>query len=384
MGFIQGTEIQMEQRSGASPPAEDIEENIDLLACPALPRGRAMGILTSPEVMADFFRTRLPWLFPPGSILKECRPRVLRDRLGSRQVVSYRLVLADQAGRKAGPMMVVLKRYADEAEGKKTYAAMRMLWENGFGHGSKLKISEPFCYLEELRFLVLGKARGMLLRNNLYQSGPVALARMKAVARWLAKLHHLDAGFEGIALHPDEESSIRVFVDEMGGREHRPFLPKLEELASLVLARLSFFGDVAMTPVHGDFQCENIFVDNDNVTVVDFDKFCRSDPARDLGYIIAQMRAMAFLVAAPGSVNEGLRAFWEEYLAAAAVAEREAFSARTTLFAARKCLQNIYYMAYVLPGEGMAIVEILLDEAERFARAERVEEVLDLPIAAGH
>lgn len=343
-----------------------------------------MGVLTSPELMADFFRTRLSWLFPPGSILKKCRPRVLRNRLGSRQVVSYRLVLAGEAGREAGPMMVVLKRYADAAEGKKTYATMRMLWENGFDHSSRLKISEPFSYLEDLKLLALGKARGMLLRNNLYQSGPVALARMRAVARWLAKLHHLDAGFEGIAPHQDEESSIRVFVDEMGGREHRLFLPRLEELAGIILARLSSFANVTPTPVHGDFQCENIFVDNDDVTVVDFDKFCRSDPARDLGYIIAQMRAMAFLMAAPGPVNQGLRAFWEEYLAAAAVAERDAFSARTSLFAARKCLQNIYYMSFVLPGEGMKIITVLLNEAERFSKADRVEQVLELPIAAGH
>lgn len=354
---------------------------IELLSSPAISRAQAVEILTSPEIVADFFRTRLPWLFPQGLILEGCRPKVMRDRLGSRQVVSYRLFFADKAGRKAEPMVFVLKRYADKAEGKKIHSIMKLLWENGFNHESSLTIPEPFCYLDDLGIQVQERAHGLLLRKNLHLHGPVALARMKAVARWLVKLHHLDADFTGISPHPDEESSIRVFVDQVGSREHRHFLPKLEELASRILERLASFNSVPLAPVHGDFQCENIFIDKGNVMVVDFDRFCRSDPARDVGYIIAQIRAMAFLVGAPsGPVFLGLKAFWEEYLAAATVAERKTLSARTSLFAARKCLQNIYYMSYVLPGEGVHIVSVLLEEAERFSRAEQVEEVLALPV----
>lgn len=237
--------------------------------------------------------------WPPERILdtRMLAPVLTDEELGSRQVVSYRLIFSDKAGRKAEPMLLVLKRYADQREGEKTYHTMKMLWENGFDNESKQRISKPFCYLEDLGLLVLGKARGMLLRKNLHQSGPAALDRMRAVARWLAKLHQLNVDLKKISPHPDEETSIKDFINQMGSREH-PLLPKLEKLlVSVILMKLASFKNVPMTPVHGDFQCENIFVDRDSVTIVDFDRLCRSDPARDLGYIIAQMRAMAFLLA---------------------------------------------------------------------------------------
>jgi hypothetical protein len=90
-----------------------------------------------------------------------------------------------------------------------------------------------------------------------------------------------------------------------------------------------------------------------------------------------------FLAATDGSVNPGLKAFWKEYVATDPALEREAFSARTALFAARKCLQNIFYVAYVLKMEDVETINFLLAEAARFADAEQVEEVLEFPVSAG-
>lgn len=374
----------MEIQTGAPSAPDAAQGDVALLASSTLSREKAVEILASPCTMADFFRSSLSRLFPQGAVLEECRPSVLRDRLGSRQVISYRLIFTGQGGRRSEPVVLVLKRYANKAEGKKSYAIMKMLWENGFDRRSGLMVPEPLCYLEEMGLLVQERAHGMQLRRNLNLSGPVALERMKAVARWLAKLHRLDVNQDRIALHQDEESSLRAFVSQVGSREHR-LLPKLEELTSVVLMKLSSFQHAVMTPVHGDFQCENIFVDNDRVSVVDFDRFCRSDPARDLGYLIAQMRAMAYLAGgAHCSVYPELKAFWEEYLRAASDQAKETLSARTSLFAARKCLQNIHYMSYVLQGQGLKIVSLLLDDAERFCKAERVEEVMAIPIASGY
>jgi len=362
-------------------PHVHTQADVELLLASSISRDRAVEILTSPETMAEFFGTRLSFMIPQGMIITECRPKVLRDRLGSRQVIAYRLFFSDRARRKAKPVVLVLKRYADKAEGKKTFFAMRLLWENGFNRQSRLRIPEPFLYLEDLGIQVQERVHGMQLRENLRQNSPVAVGRMRAVARWLTKLHQLDADLTGISIHPPEDVSIKDFVRQMGTREQRTFQPRLEKLASVILARLASFNDVPVRPVHGDFQCENIHVEGDEVMVVDFDRFCRSDPARDLGYIIAQMRTMAFLGhALDGSVHPGLKAFWDEYLSATPALDREALSARTCVFAARKCLQNIYYMAYVLPGEGVEVVSVLLKEAERFSTAEKVEEVLGPPV----
>lgn len=370
-----------EDQSRAFHPSENGRVNIDLLSSASISSAEATKILTSPVLMSELFRTRLSWLFPKKAALRECRPKVLLDRLKSRQVVSYRLIFSgDEA-----PATVVVKRYADKAKGKKTYSDIRILWNNGFNRESKLRIAEPYFYLEDLGLLVFENAPGALLSRKLHQSSPIAMARMKPVARWLAKLHHLDIDLKEVNPHPDEETSIGDFVHRAGDKEPR-LLPKTEGLASAILMKLSAFKKVPMTPVHGDFQSENIFVDRDIVTVIDFDKFCRSDPARDLGYMIAQTRVTAFMEAAPyGAVHSGLKAFLDEYLAETPEEEIETLSGRASLFAARKCLQNIaYILAYMSPGEGMKIASILLHEAERFTNAERVEELLEMPVSSEH
>ncbi len=371
-----------EDQSRASHLSEHRRGSItDLLSSSSISSAGATEILTSPNLMAALFRTRLSWLFPEGAVLRECRPKVLMDRLKSRQVVSYRLIFSGDAA----PATLVLKRYADKAKGKKTYAALGMLWNNGFNRESELRIPEPFSYLEDVGLLVSEKAQGMLLSKKLHRSGPVVIARMKAVARWLTKLHHLAIDLNEISPHPDEETSIRDFVRQVRDREPR-LLPRTERLASAILMKLSSFKKIPMTLVHGDFQCDNIFVDKDSVTVIDFDKLCRSDPARDLGYMIAQMRVTDLREAVSyKSVHSWFRFFWDEYLAAAPEGERETLSGRASLFAARKCLQNIaYILAYMSPGEGMEIASVLLGEAERFSKADRMEEVLEIPIPSGH
>ncbi len=352
-----------------------VQENIDLLSSPSVSKARAMEILTSPDIMADFFRTRLSGIFPQGSFLKECKPRVLRDRQYSRQVVSYRLIFSHPSARKPMPMILVTKRFADRTKGSHEYLAMRMLWEKGFDHKSNLKIPRPFSFFDDLNLLVQEKAHGTLLSKNLSHTFPVAAVGLKAAARWLIKLHHVDADHEGIGPHADDKASIRAWVHRMGNREPR-LLPKLEELGSLTRMKLSCINNLRFTLVHGDFQCDNIFVDKEKVTVIDFGRFCKSDPARDLGCMIAQARTTGFLKTSPPRSVLPLNAFWKEYLTAVSVEERESLSERTCTFAAMKYLENIDYISSFSPERGRDVWQVLLNDAERFAKAKRVEEIL--------
>ena len=359
---------------------------IELLSSPSTSRARAAEILSSPQVMSEIFRERLSWLFPKGAVLASCRPKVLMKRLGSRQVVSYRLLFSGNEK----PLTLVLKRYADKTQGEKTYSAMRILWENGFDRKSRFRIPEPLSYLQDLGLLVLEKAVGRQLSEIFGQGGPVVIARMRTVGRWLAKLHSLDIDLGGISPHPEEETSAKDYVLMAKEKGYRS-AEEMESLTVLALSRLSAFKDVQAVPVHGDFQCPNIFAGRDSITVIDFDRFCRSDPARDLGYMIAQTRAMGFWTGvSKRAVYSGLKAFEEAYLAEAPQREGDTLSARASLFAAIKCLQNIFYLLlYMPPGgsmaeEDMERLSVLLDEAEHFCKLEDVEEALKVPVASGH
>jgi hypothetical protein len=71
-----------------------------------------------------------------------------------------------------------------------------------------------------------------------------------------------------------------------------------------------------------------------------------------------------------------LNAFWEDYLTAVSVGERESLSERTCTFVAIKYLENIDYISSFSREKGKDVSQLLLNDAKRFAKANRVEEIL--------
>ncbi len=360
----------------APPAASRVQGNVNFLSSPSISKAEAMEILTSPTIMADFFRKRLPNISRKGSILKECKPHVLRDRERGRQVLSYQLTFSHPSVRKIVPKTLVAKRFVDRSKGRHEYSALRMLWGKGFDHKSDLRVPRAFSFFEELGLLIQERASGALLRRTLNRDSLIASAGMKAAARWLIKLHHIAADHEGIGQHADDETSIEGCLHRIGSRKPQ-LLPQLEDLESLIKAKLSSFSPIRFTLVHGDFQCDNIFVSKEKVTVVDFGRFCKSDPARDLGCMIAQTRTTGALesTSLPPALPR-LQAFWEEYLAAVAVEEREGLSERTCTYAALKYLENVDYISSFSPEGREDVFQLLLNDAMRFAKAGRTEEIL--------
>jgi hypothetical protein len=349
---------------------------IDQLASPSALRAIALEILTSPDIMKGLFQTALAQLHPGGLILVRCRPKVLRKRLGSRQVIIYRLVLLNETGPKPSSVQLVGKRYADGAEGEKTFRLMQQLWSSGFGEGSRFRIPKPLCYLPDFKLLIQERAHGTLLPKYLGRGDGASFARIKMVARWLAKLHQLDDMPQGIDSYADDASSINDSAYQLGQR-HAHLASRLEGLAAAICERIACPHGLALKTVHGDFHPENIFVSQDKVTVIDFDNFCRSDPARDLGYIIAQMRAMAyFSTGLFHAADREIRAFLQDYLASTGGQEIGSMPRRIAAFAARACLANMYYISCVLANERLDILSMLLTEMERFMQADKVADIV--------
>jgi hypothetical protein len=350
--------------------------HLDQLASPSTLRAIALEILTSPDIMKGLFQTALSRIHPGRLILVHCRPKVLRKRLGSRQVIIYRLILLHETGPKTRSLQLVGKRYADGAEGEKAFGLMEQLWNGGFGEGNRFKIPKPLCYLPDFKLLIQERAHGTLLPKYLGRADDAASSRAKMVARWLAKLHQLDGMPEGIGSPADDETSINNFAYHLGQR-HPHLASRLEDLASSICERIACPAGLPLRTVHGDFHPENIFVTQDTVTVIDFDNICQSDPARDLGYIIAQMRAMAyFSTGLLNAADREIRAFLHTYLASAACHDIARLPGRIAAFAARTCMANMYYISCVLANERMEVLSTLLLEMERFIKGEQVADMV--------
>ena len=64
----------------------------------------------------------------------------------------------------------------------------------------------------------------------------------------------------------------------------------LEDLAEVLTQRLGIFQPENYRPAHGGFKSSQLLYHDETVSVVDFDGFCRADPALDVGYFLAYLR----------------------------------------------------------------------------------------------
>src|SRR5688572_6085422 len=155
----------------------------DQLASPSTPWPAALAILSSPDIMTGLLRERLPESVSNGLVLTRCHPKILKKRLGSRQVIAYGLDFLNEGDWRARSLRVVAKRYANGAEGERAFHIMETLWQAGFCEGDRLRIPRPLCYLADFRLLIQERARGSLLPAYLSSGDGAARDRMEMVAR---------------------------------------------------------------------------------------------------------------------------------------------------------------------------------------------------------
>jgi Ser/Thr protein kinase RdoA (MazF antagonist) len=289
------------------------------------------------------------------------------------------LTLAGGASSKpAESVELVVKRYADAAKGNRAFQTMELLWRAGFDADSPFNIPRPVRWLPDANLLVQEMARGVLLPEHLGRDDGVA--PMEFAARWLAELHRLGPLAPDVPTYDADARSITTFVAQLAGR-YQSLAAHLGEVAGAILEKVETCDASSFTMVHGDFHPENIFVRPNGATVIDFDVFCRSDPARDLGHFIAQTRAMAYF--STGSLdasNAALRTFLDAYHRALPPRDAESLACRIPAFTARAFLESLYYILAVLRSDRPDVLSVWLREIEHLVRAERAEELLGAPV----
>jgi hypothetical protein len=336
----------------------------------------ALEILTSPEIMVELFRKHVLVLYPEHWVIKRCCPRIIKRRLGSRQVIAYRLYMSAGDSPKTKILDVIGKRYADRAEGERAFRTLELFWKNGFGQGSELRVPRPLGYLREFNLLLQEKARGTPLSLELARGTPASITGLKVAADWLARLHAMNGASGGIISLAEDETRAKQFANSLG--ELYPSLAgELEELSADIMHRTSSFKDVQLAPIHGDFHPENIFVRGASVTVIDFDNCAKADPARDLGYIVAQMLAKEYLT--PSSMKKlhcGSGAFLNAYLSRISLEEQQALMSRIAAYAALAVLEIMYYVLCVCRDDRPELLPSFVEEIRRLIGAKDYKDLM--------
>jgi hypothetical protein len=124
-----------------------------------------------------------------------------------------------------------------------------------------------------------------------HPGSPDAFQVIGRAARALAELHTsgLDTG----------DLSRRTGADEAGKAAKRAGLleqyvpeltPQIRQVTDVLCAALTDLPADTLRPGHGSYKSSQLLVQDGSVFLVDFDQFCLTDPALDVGYFLAYLR----------------------------------------------------------------------------------------------
>jgi phosphotransferase family enzyme len=272
----------------------------------------ALGALLEPGPAARLLEDALggPAGPFPGYRVTACAPTVTRYKPGSRCTVVYRLELPDGAPG-AWPRGVVGKTY-HAGKGAVAWSAMRDLWNSGVRERGGVALAEPLAFLPEQRVLlqrVIPHER--TLKDALRASLPAGAAddglteQLAAAARGLAALHGSGVPALQSRTWDDELAEAREVLDRLG-----ELVPELTGAGAGLLRRLETIAvehpAPPAVPSHGSFRPAQVVIDSaGGIGFIDFDSFCRSEPALDVALFCSSLAdsGLRSLAAATGDTR---------------------------------------------------------------------------------
>ncbi|MBI4499375.1 MAG: phosphotransferase [Chloroflexi bacterium] len=316
--------------------------------------GDRAGLLDA-ATMREVFAAQAAEFADGSLILDDCTVLGATKKL-RKLIVEYRLRAHHAAQTDAVEELPVIGKAYARDRGAYAYAVMAALHARGFSADRGCAVPRPLAYLPEWRVLLQGKALGVQLSSLLYHPdrGPAGAGQ---AARWLARLHQ-SALPEELAPRAEPRDGLEDY-----GRDLAAAYPGQRRSVQDLLTRLTdLLGEPSretLVPTHGDYHPKNIFLDGPTVTVIDFDTFALGEPARDLGYFLAQCAIMAYHKR--GSFAPALapiQAFLEGYRAAGLDPDLR----RAARYVARAFFQSLHYELCVLHTGNHALIPVWLDQ----------------------
>lgn len=231
---------------------------------------------------------------PPGTDLLACVPTVVTHKSGVRATIVCRLRYDDD--QTTAPHAVMVKVHHDDT-GKRAFEAMRALSR---ASGDDIALAESIDYLPELRLSVQEYVEHRCTLKDLFHStfdaGPDAwdelVVTMRATAVGLAALHGSACAIGEPVSWDRELATLRAKQDRLAR-----VMPGLTDRIGWVPDRLasaaaSVPGD-PLGPAHHSFRPAQVLLTEEGVAFIDFDNFCRAEPASDIALFTAKLQHMA-------------------------------------------------------------------------------------------
>lgn len=273
----------------------------------------ALGLLTDPEaaraLLEEAIRAGTP-AYRDMRILSAA-PQVMRYSPGSRCTVLYRLELPEGPAGRNLPDIVVAKTYHRADKGRIAWDGMRRLWQSPLARSEVVTIAEPLAWLPEQKILVQGPiAESRTLKELLlatFASSSEASDELRGylakTATGLAELHHSGATSDVRATWEEELAEVREVLGRLTST-----LPHLAGVADPWLEHLERLAEKSpedpSVAAHRSFRPAQVLLHGDGIGFIDFDGFCRAEPALDIALFRATARDLAMSAASPSTPLE--------------------------------------------------------------------------------
>lgn len=243
---------------------------------------------------AEAMRAVLATALDCANDLLEAQPRVLKHAPGKRCVLRYDLRYRSGGH---GPACVIGKMYRRQ-RGQTIFAHLRALWQAAIASNDSVlpfHLPEPLAYVPALDMVLQNFAAGKQMAT-LRAPEELRTAAILA-AENLAALHELQF----------EAGEARTMTDHLkkychpGPEALAAACPELVSLLEEALAGLFKEENAALVPAHGDLGLAQIFIHEGRASFIDFDGFCRTHAALDVGnfYVTLQVHFGASLKELP-------------------------------------------------------------------------------------
>jgi hypothetical protein len=239
-----------------------------------------------------------------GLTLAGCRQRVMRYRPGLRCTIRYDLEYPPGARPGEWPDTVIAKLYEGEDQAQHTYTAMAALWGSPLQRSTTVAIAEPLAVDVEHRLLLQRLVPGdRTLKSEIddafaggIPAGVGALSDVvRRVGRGLAELHS-----SGVVHGPEltwasQLATVRAAADQLTAA-----VPHLSGAAAPLLSGLDLAAHstrtASLVPTHRSFRPAQILLGGPQPAIVDFDGYCRAEPAFDLSVFRSTLCDLALRV----------------------------------------------------------------------------------------
>ncbi len=230
-------------------------------------------------------------------VMQDVLHQVVRNRYGSAAGIRaietahlkrgvYRYVIQPDAATEPS-LQIIGKVFEEEQNGRRSFEKMQQLRQMGFadtppGH---VKIPEGFCYLPELRLLLMQEAPGNPLKRLVkkqtatpehLQNFAATLAKLHRFSRWpgepLTLNHHLQVRCNGLApalaeAFPEVREELLWLLDQVESYQRQ-------------------WGTREFTLAHGDFHLGQVHVHGEEYWLLDLDPLHYGDPAYDVAMVL--------------------------------------------------------------------------------------------------